>query len=112
MQIDSVAPGKTTTLEDCPHLPLANISKLAITAEFTYTEKANKPVRIHLRSSFDGFNYDTSDLYTYDCPVQIGKTVRRTYQPDANVKYSKVLVENFDSKQPIKDVSITATLGG
>ncbi len=73
---------------------------------------SNRPVRLHLRSSVDGFNYDTSDLYTYDCPVQIGKTVRRTYQPDANVKYSKVLVENFDSKQPIKDVSITATLGG
>ena len=112
MQIDSVEPGKTTTLDDCPHLPLANISRLAITVEFTYAEKANRPVRIHLRSSVDGFNYDTSDLYTYDCPVERGKTVRHTYQPDVDAKYLKVLIQNFDGKLPIKDVKITATLGG
>ena len=112
MQIDSVAPGKTTTLEDCPLLPLANISKLAITAELTYAKNANSHVRLHVRSSFDGLNYDTGDLYTYDCPVEKGKTVRHTFLPAPNVKFLKVLVQNFDGKLPVKNVKITAVLGG
>ncbi|GAI85820.1 unnamed protein product, partial [marine sediment metagenome] len=61
MDIDTLAPGKTTTLDDCPILPTANISRLAITAECTYNNKAKKQIRLHIISSHDGLNYDTND---------------------------------------------------
>ncbi len=112
MDIDTLAPGKSTSLEDCPILPTAKISRLAITAECTYSKKANNQIRLHVRSSHDGLNYDTKDLFTYDCQILPGETIRNTFQPDADVKYLKIIIENFDKKQSVKNIKITATLGG
>lgn len=104
--------GKTTALGDCPPISLGHIARAAITVECTYTKKAQKPVRLHVRSSYDGINYDTVDLYSFDNELRPGETTRKTFGLDTKARFIKVLVENPDKSQQVSDIKITASLSG
>ena len=112
LNIESLEAGKTTALADSPPISLANASSLALTAECDYSGNAREPIRVHIRSSFDGLNYDTVDLYTFANAIEPGKTARKTVELEPKVQFIKVLVENPDPAQSVSDVKITATLGG
>ena len=53
-------------------------------------------MRIHVLASYDGMNYDTEDLATFEIPFVKGKTVRKTFGLEAEVMFIKVLIENLD----------------
>ena len=109
---ETLAGGATTKLDDAPPLCLDNITRLSLTAECEYGKKAGKPIRVHVRSSYDGVNYDTTDLYTLDNDLQPGQVARKTFELDSKVRFAKVIVENMDETESVSNVRITANMGG
>ena len=83
-----------------------------MTAECRYPPDAKKPLRIHVRSSPDGMNFDTVDLYDFENAYAPGQVGRKTVEMNTKVRFIKVLVENPNENQNVSDVKITATLGG
>ncbi len=112
LNLESLGAGRTTTLEDSLRISTGNITRLALTIEGTYSRTARNPLRIHLRSSADGMNFDTTDLYTFDHALQPGQTSRKTVELEPKVQFIKIIVENPDRSQSVSDVKVTATLGG
>lgn len=102
---------ETTKLSDVPPICLGNITQLSLTVACVYGQKARKPIRIHVRSSYDGLNYDTTDLYTLYNVLQPGQLARKTFQLDSKTRFMKVMVENLDDSESVSDVQITAILG-
>lgn len=109
---EKLAAGETTTLSDAPPICLSNITQLSLTVECKYSDKATKPLRIHVRSSYDAINYDTTDLYALDNVLQPGRLARKTFHLESKAKFITVLVENLDEKENVCDIQITATVGG
>ena len=99
-------------MDDSHSISLANITRLSLTAASIYSQKAKEPIRIHVRSSYDGLNYDTTDLYTLIIDLQPGQLSRKTFQLESNVQYIKIIVENLDRNEIVSDVEVTVTLGG
>ncbi len=112
LYVETLAAGATTKLDDAPPICLSNIIGLSMTVECQYSENAQKPIRIHVRSSYDGVDYDTSDLYTLDNDLRPGQLSRKTFQLDSKVRFAKVIVENLDPSESVSEVQITVTLGG
>jgi hypothetical protein len=112
LNIESLVAGKTTKLADSPPISLGHITRLALTAESYYGGGAEKPIRIHIRGSYDGLKYDTTDLYTFDNDLGFGEKARKTVELEPKVGFIKVLVENMDQTEEVSDVKVTATLGG
>ena len=112
LNIETLAAGKTTALNETAPICLSNIQGLAITAQCRYDKKAKKPIRLHIVSSTDGLVYDTADLYTFDNDLTPGKTAIKTFDVNTSVKFIKVIVENTDNSKTVADIKITATLKG
>jgi len=112
LNIESLAGGKTSTLADSPPVSLGHITRLALTAECTYKANAERPIRIHVRASYDGMTYDTVDLYTFENDFKPGQTARKTIELDPKVPFIKVFVENQDRSRSVSDIRVIATLGG
>jgi len=90
---------------------LGHVNRLALTVECAYAENATKPIKIHVRASYDGMTCDTIDLYTFENDLGPGQTVRKTVDLDAKVPFIKILVENQDYMS-VSNVKITASLAG
>ncbi|MHC4692340.1 MAG: glycoside hydrolase family protein [Planctomycetota bacterium] len=112
LNIESLGAGETTKLADSPPISLGHITRLALTAECRYTDGAEKPIRVHIRSSYDGLKYDTMDLHTFDNDLRIGGKARKTVRFEPKVGFIKVLVENPDQDEEVSDVKVIVTLGG
>lgn len=110
--IETLGPGKTVALDSTAAVNLSNITRLALTAECSYSQNAAKGLRLHVRSSYDGINYETTDLYTLDNDFEPGRLARKAFQLDVSVKYIKVVPENLDPANKITNLKIIATLGG
>jgi len=110
LNINSVNKGKTTSLQDCSPISVGETSNIAITAECRYHADAKAGMRIHIRSSYDGINYDTLDLYAFENHFKPGKIVRKTTELNPKVKFIKVLVENLDRNRSIRNIKVTAVL--
>jgi len=110
--LDSLDAGASTSLEDAQPISLSNITRLSLTVESAYSDKAKNPLRIHVRGSYDGINYDTVDLHTLDHVLQTGQLARKTFQLDSHVHFIKVIVENPDKQAGVKNIHVRATLGG
>lgn len=109
---ETLAPKTTTALIDSPPVCLSNVKQVALTAECTYSPNATGGIRIHVRSSYDGIHFDTTDLYTLEMECNAGQLARKTFELDTKVRFLKVLVGNSDESESISNVTITATLGG
>jgi len=105
-----VAPGATTTLDDCNELELDGVKYLTVTFEGTYHAAATAGARLRFYTSVDGVNYDTEPVIERDVTFKAGATVRETFYPAPNAKFLKVTVENLDADQPIANVRITAVV--
>jgi len=111
LNIHHLDAGMSSSLNSCPPISLEHISNLALTSECTYDNWAKAGMRIHLRASYDGINYDTKDLYAFDNSFEAGNTLSKTVELSPKVMFIKVLVENLSNAWPINNVRITATLG-
>jgi len=108
----SIAASTTTALGDCDTIDLsAGAGTLAITVEATYNAGATQGIRIHVRSSYDGTNFDTEDWDVWTPAFSAGGTIRETKNYDTDPYALKVLVENLDGAQAVTDVKIIVTVG-
>ncbi|MBA7707961.1 hypothetical protein ES703_116846 [subsurface metagenome] len=112
LNLERLGPNKSTALADSPPICLGNATDVTLTAECAYTKKARRPIRVHIRASYDGVNYDTADLISFYNDFRPGETARRTSELDTKVRFIKVLVENLDESEGVSDVRVIATLGG
>lgn len=102
--LDEASVGGTseTALADCDPIELSIDTTLALTAIVNFDASATEDVRIHVRSSYDGTNYDDVDIGSnqqgnWDVPVNAGSEVQSTANEWTDPKYLKVIVENLDS---------------
>ncbi|MDC0936391.1 hypothetical protein OAS39_08895 [Pirellulales bacterium] len=112
LQLDRLAPRATTELVGGRSVALSAAKTAAVTVAATFQKNASAGLRIHVRSSPDGLNYDTVDYATLTLQVAPGETVRRTFELEPHVKFVKFIVANNDANAHVRDVRITATLGG
>jgi len=112
LNLERLGPNKVTALADSPPICLGSTTDVTLTAECAYTKKARRPIRVHIRASYDGVNYDTADLTSFYNDFKPGETARRTSELDTKVRFIKVLVENLDESEGVSDVRVIATLGG
>ncbi len=112
LNLNLLEAGKITSLEDSPPISLSSVSEVFLTAECRHTRRAKKPIRIHVRASYNGINYDTSDLFSFDNDFKAGGIARKTLKLDKKVPFIKVLIENPEGAQAVSDVKVTATLSG
>lgn len=108
----SIALATTTVLGDCTAIDLSGgPDTLALTVEATYNGAATQGIKIHIRPSHDGTDYDTIDWDSWNPSFTAGATIRQTKHYDTSPMYIKVLVENLDPAQTVTDVKIIATVG-
>jgi len=111
LEVNSLAAGSSTSLDDCQGVHLNLAKTLSITVECTYDTEATNPLRAHLRSSVDGVNFDTDDYASFDLPLAAGQTVRITKNITADVNCLKVILENLDSSVSVSDITVYAVVG-
>ncbi len=102
LDVASVGGNSSTALSDCTAVEMSIDTTLALTAVVNFDGAATEDVRIHVRSSYDGTNYDDVDIGSnqqgnWDVPVNAGSEVQSTANEWTDPKYIKVIVENLDS---------------
>lgn len=108
----SIAAGATTVIGDCADIDLSGgPPTLALTVEATYNAAATLGIRVHIRTSYDGTNWDTLDWDSWTAGFAPGSSIRQTKHYDGDPMYCRVLVENLDPVQAVTDVKVTATVG-
>jgi len=108
----SIAAATTTALGDCTAIDLSGgPTTLALTVECTYNAGAAQGIKIHVRTSYDGTNWDTIDWDSWTPSFTAGATIRQTKHYDTSPMYVKVLIENLDPAQTVTDVAVVATVG-
>ncbi len=111
LSLESIAPSTTSAL-DSKLIPLGDAKQASLTVECGFDKSARRGIRVHVRSSPDGMNYDTTDVQTLNIDAQPGTHVWQTFPLDTDVRFVKVLVENMDEDQKVHDVQIKASLKG
>lgn len=102
----------TTVLDDCDAIDLSNGDRtLTITIEATYNGGAAQGIKIHVRTSYDGTNWDNLDWDSWSPSFTAGTTRRQTKHYDVSPMYIKVLVENLDPAESVTAVKIIAVTG-
>ncbi len=109
---DSLAALSTTKLSECPPISLNGASRVTLVAHADYETGAKAGMRVHIRSSVDGMNYDSADLFTFDNDFQPGTTGQKTVALEAHGPFIKAFVENLDGTHAISHVRVTAVLSG
>ena len=108
----TIALATTTVLGDCTTIDLSGgPATLALTVEATYNAGATQGIKIHVRTSIDGTNYDTIDWDSWSPSFTAGATIRQTKHYDVSPYAVKVLVENLDGAQAVTAVKVIATVG-
>jgi len=102
LDVASIGGNSSSALSDCSAVELSIDTTLALTAVVNFDSSATEDVRVHVRSSYDGSNYDTVDIGAsqqgyWDVPVNAGSEVQSTTNEWTDPKYLKVIVENLDS---------------
>ena len=109
---DSIDDSTTTTLADCEAIDLSDGEHtLALTIEATYNGAATQGIKIHVRTSPDGTNFDNIDWDSWTPSFTAGATIRQTKHYDVSPYAIKVLVENLDPAVAVTAVKIIATVG-
>ena len=102
----------TTALGDCAAIDLSDGEhSLALTIEATYDGAAAQGIKIHVRTSPDGINWDTIDWDSFAPSFTVGTTIRQTKHYDVSPYAIKVLVENLDGAVAVTTVKVIATVG-
>jgi hypothetical protein len=114
LDMKELPPATTSTISalDSKTVSLGNVQHVALTVECRCDSAAKRGLRLHVRSSSDGSNFDTIDAQTVNVEFQPGKALRQTFPLDAAARFIKVLVENLDDAKAIEDIKVTAALKG
>ena len=108
---ECLEPGTRTKMDDCAPLCMDNISNASLTVQCSYDTGSSQSLIVHVKTSFDGLQYDTVDKQTIDVKTMPGKRVQQTFEIESNARYIKVEVENNNNVK-VGDIRIYATLGG
>ena len=111
INLDKLEPGRTTSLDETAPVNLTHVKRLLLTAKCDYDKDASQPLKIHIKSSTDGLNYDTINLYTLEHDLVKGQTVQKSFEINTNARFIKVQAENPDQSQIVTNLSISAALG-
>ncbi|MBA7636843.1 MAG: hypothetical protein GH143_01170 [Calditrichaeota bacterium] len=111
LSLDALAPKTGSQLEQCLPVSFDHASKLALTVECSYHAGAKGGLRVHMRSSSDGLDYDNVDVHSFEIDLMPGKTVKKTVEMSPHVRYAKIVVENPDESHEVSSVKATATVG-
>ena len=109
---EGIDPSRSVSLERVRALNLSQVSAVALTAACTYGRRAAHPAHLLVQSSPDGTRFDTRPLARWALPLVPGTTVRQTFDLAPSVRFIRVLVENPDPMEALRDVQLTATLSG
>ena len=112
INLDSLDAATAMTINNTPPINLSNITRLALSAQCTYSKKTTRGIVLHVLASSDGKEYDTIDLFTLNVDVKRGQKVKKTFDLNTAARFIKVLVENPDKKEAVTDLKVVATLGG
>jgi predicted GH43/DUF377 family glycosyl hydrolase len=112
VDLDEMKPNQKTELEETSPIALDNISRISITAECGYASGARRPVTIHVRSSYDGKHYDTSDLAKFTLELKGGQLSRKTFDLKPAGRFVKVIIENNDPAHSVSDLKIKVSVAG
>lgn len=112
LDIPSLEPNTNSELEASIPISFGNASSLALTIECSYHPNAKAGLRIHVKSSYDGINHDTIDIYRFDIDFVPRESIRKTIERNPKVKFVKVAAENLDESYKITSLRVTATLRG
>jgi len=108
----NLAAGQTTGLADCPPVNCEHVTGLAVSAACKYGPKAARSIRLCVRTSCDGLEYDSEDLLSFEPASRPGQEVRQTFQFNPKAMFVKVIVENPDAAAGISGLNVFATLVG
>lgn len=113
IDLSSLAAGATSALTDCTAINLkVGPTALALTIACTFDALATQGIKVHVRSSYDGTNYDTQDFDAWTPNFTAGASIRVTKVYDVSPAYIKVLVENLDPAKAVTAVSVNSTVRG
>jgi hypothetical protein len=108
----SIAAGATTAIGDCDDIDLSGgASALALTVEATYNGAATQGIKVHVRTSYDGTNWDTEDWDSWNARFTAGDSIRQTKNYDTDPMYLRVLIENLDPAQAVTGVKVISAVG-
>ncbi|MGC2657459.1 MAG: hypothetical protein WA324_05750, partial [Bryobacteraceae bacterium] len=93
---DSLPARSATKLSECPPISLNGASEVTLVASADYETGAKAGLRVHIRSSVDGMNYDSADLLTFEDDLEPGATGQKTVALEAHGPFIKAFVENLD----------------
>jgi hypothetical protein len=77
-----------------------------------YNKKATAGLKVHVRTSPEGFDFDTTDYAVYEHSLEPGKLCRSTHTLDCSPRFIKIIVENPDQSCAVEDVRIALVLKG
>jgi len=100
-----------TALADCPPMSCEHIRRIGLSIECAYAPQATGGLKLEVKSSVDGVNYDTEDVAIFGVPCHPGETVRQTFRLDPVGMHMKLVVENTDSACEVRNLRLFATLG-
>jgi len=110
LSVSELGAGESTRLVDCKLLDLENVKYLTLTARCKYVSGASSPIAIHVRTSPNGGEWDTTDYTTFENDLVAGGVGQRTVAITPDARYLKVIVENQDTGNAVTNIKIVATL--
>lgn len=111
LDLDSLAGGEKSLLQDCQLLDLSKVSALAITIRATHGSGATAALKVHLLASPDGSIFDTKDYTSFDADLKVGAESQYTVAITPDPYYLKVQVENPSGQPTATDIDVFAVLG-
>jgi len=106
LRVDTLAAGKSTELKECESTDLRFVRQLAVTARGRLDPAATASLRVHVRTSVDGGNWDDEDYTSFDLPLIAGRTVQKTQAISPDARMLKVIVENLDTAHDAHDIEV------
>jgi len=108
----TLGPSTTTTLSDCTRINLETAAQFAVEVSASFDNSSMSALRVHLRSSADGSNYDSVDIGPnengyFDLDAGTGKPERKTAPVWPDFRYLKVLAENRDTSATVHSLTVT-----
>ena len=109
---NKLEPKEITALDEMSPIALDNVTRISLTAECNYGVGATKPITIHVRRSYNGLDYDTSDSEIFTLNLKSGELARKTFSVKCSGRFIKVLIQNNDRSTTVSDIKVNASVAG
>lgn len=105
----SIGTDSSTGLSDSKKIQIGErTNDVVVVAEGKIDSNASSDVTIHIRNSYDGSNFDTEDIDSFDIPVSSagGSLVQKSNKINNAYHFLKVVAENKDTTYSATDVVV------